>query len=108
MCSYDNEQILRDVIEDKVNQGKAFTAFDITMQAKKKGMSDNHRFVKNTIHRIMADENPEYGKTLIDIPGASQAFLYHPDGYDVDGYTPMDRDELFAPISDDTNTIDTW
>jgi len=108
MCSYDNEQIVRDVVEEKVAAGKAFTAFDITMQAKKKGLDERHRFVKNTIHRIMADDHPEYDKTLIDIPGASQAFLYHPNGYNIDDYVPMDRDELFTPISDDANVIDTW
>ena len=108
MCSYDNEQILRGVIEEKVSQEKAFTAFDITMQAKKKGMSESHRFCKNTTHRILADDYPEYNKTLIDIPGASQAFLYYPDGYDIDEYVAMDRDELFNDVSDDTNVIDAW
>jgi hypothetical protein len=108
MCSYANEQILRDVIEEKVSQGQSFTAFDITMQAKIRGMDEKHAFCKNTTHRILADDYPEYNKTLIDIPGASQAFLYHSDGYDVAGYVPMDRDELFTPISDDVNVIDTW
>jgi len=93
-----NEIILRDVIMSKVNNGEAFTAFDITMQAKKMGMSNRHREVKETIHDIMY-EYPNYITSLIDVPGVTtRPILYSPIDYNVDDYIPMDRDELFEPI----------
>jgi len=93
-----NEIILRDVIMSKVNNGEAFTAFDITMQAKKMGMSNRHREVKETSHDIMY-EYPNYITSLIDVPGVTtRPILYSPIDYNVDDYIPMDRDELFEPI----------
>ena len=99
MCSTSNEQIIRDVIADKVSKNNAFTAFDITMQSKKKGMDDRHRNVKEIIHQILWDEYPSYQKALIDVPGAPvQPFLYFPQGYDINDYIPMDREELFEHV----------
>ena len=99
MCLLVDETILRDVIADKIVKNEAFTAFDITMQAKKRGLAIKHRDCKNTIHQIVWDEYPFYQRTLIDVPGAPvQPFLYYPQGYDISEYLPMDRDELFEPV----------
>ena len=100
MCSIASETIIRDVITEKVAKNEAFTAFDITMQAKRRGLSERHRDCKNTIHQIVWDEYPSYQRTLIDVPGASvQPWLYFPTGYDLTNYIPMDRDELFEPVA---------
>ena len=102
MCSLENREILEGVIEKKVSQNKAFTAFDITMQAKKLGMDEKHRFIKNTIHRIMEEDYSHYHKQLINIKGVDiPPFLYFPDGYNVNDYCSMQREELFEEITED-------
>lgn len=101
MDFYDLKDLLRKIISEKISKNEAFTAFDITMISKKRGNSIyRHSDCKHTIHQIVRDEYPTYQRTLIDVPGAPvQPFLYYPLGYDIDDYIPMDREELFEPVS---------
>lgn len=88
------EQIIEDLTLEKVNAGKMFTAFDITLFAKKeKGMTERHNNIKHVVHDLfVSGQMPGYARTLINISGApTQAFLYHPQGADVSQYNPKDR-----------------
>lgn len=103
MCNATVIDILWDIIEKKMENKEAFTAFDITMAAKKQGCTSRHKDIKNTIHRLIANNDNyvdfEYDKELIDIPGIDKkAYLYRPEGYNTEDYIPMDRDELYEPV----------
>ena len=88
------EQLIEDLTYQKVSQGDMFTAFDITLFAKKeKGLTERHRNVKHVVHDLfVAGQLSGYDRTLIDIPGApDKAYLYHPVGADITQYSAKDR-----------------
>lgn len=94
------EQIVEDLTLEKVALGHMFTAFDISMFAKKeKGMTERHRNVKHVVHELfVGGQMAGYDRTLIDIPGAPEkAFLYHPAGEDISKYNPKDRSTFPTP-----------
>lgn len=96
--------LLFSVIKDKVNKQEAFTAFDITMQAKKQGLKERHRNVKKTIHDIMYYEFNSYHTTVISIDGVDvNPILYYPNGYDVNDYVPMDRTDITFQVIPSNN-----
>lgn len=91
------ENLLKDIICEKIENKEAFTAFDITMISKKRGNdSFRHRDIKEIIHNIMLkDYMDEYNRELITIPGTTvEPFLYFPKGYNINDYVPMEREEL--------------
>lgn len=108
--------MIKDVVMLKVENEESFTAFDITMYAKKyEGLKERHSEVKHIVHEMfdegIMDENSDiiYERTLIDIPGVSeQAYLYHPRDEDVENYVPMIRHNTFKQVdsNDDDNDDD--
>ena len=94
-----NEDIIKDVIQEKVSNNEAFTAFDITQKAKKRGMDQRHSEVKDLIHEIMYSNYYTYQRIPITIPGVhSKPILYYPVDYDIDDYVPMDRIDNFKQL----------
>ncbi len=95
--------LIYDIIDKKMENKEAFTAFDITMAARKKGCLCRHNDIKSYIHEAIRNnykyEEFEYDRELINIPGINRkAFLYRPEGYDINNYITMDRDELYEPV----------
>jgi hypothetical protein len=91
------EQLIEDLTYQKISQNDMFTAFDISVFAKKeKGMTERHRNVKHVVHDLFVSGRMSgYDRTLIDIPGATEkAFLYHPIGADISQYNAKDRSKF--------------
>lgn len=74
---------IRSVISDKIEQEGTFTAFDITMELRKRGMQVYHRDVKEMVHNMYDNGDMEdYARTLLDVGSGTKALLYHPGDFD--------------------------
>ena len=99
MCTPQNSQIIDTVIKEFLDRGQAFTAFEVSLEAKKRGATERHRDMKNYIHQCagLNDEMEfgDYSKTLVSVGNEGgqplQAFLYHPKSYDASTYKPLER-----------------
>jgi len=98
MCSPQHADLIQEVADELVNDDKAFTAFEVSLEvqkrAKKNGLPhERHREMKNTTHRTLQQfvDNGVYEQTLADVGAPTRAFLYHPPGFDVSSYVPLER-----------------
>jgi hypothetical protein len=99
MCTPQNSQIIDTVVKEFLDRGQAFTAFEVSLEAKKRGANERHRDMKNYIHQSagLNDEMEfgDYTKTLVSVGNEGgqplQAFLYHPKSYDPNTYKPLER-----------------
>jgi hypothetical protein len=89
MCDSATIQIIEEVVEEKVRAGEMFTAFDISLEVKKRGGTDRHRHMKRIVHDYhdRGLMGAGYTRTLITIPGAkAQAYLYYHKSDDPSAY----------------------
>lgn len=104
MCNTVNQEIINEVLKTFIDQGRAFTAFEVSLEAKSKGATERHRDMKGYIHssELITDnmEFGDYSQTLVNV-GTEQgqtlkAFLYHPKSFDPNTYNPLIRGGQFA------------
>lgn len=108
MCDTQNQKLIDQVIADFMAQGRAFTAFEVSLEAKKMGATERHRDMKGYIHSCPAlnDEVQmgDYMRTLVPVgyEGGTplEAYLYHPSSYDPSSYKPLSRGNSPAPVID--------
>jgi hypothetical protein len=97
MCDTVTRQILEDVIRGKVDRGEMFTAFEISLEAQQRGVTERHRHLKQAIHQYFEGGHMGgvYTRTLIHIPEAPQAaWLYHRTVDDPALFRPLDRSRM--------------
>jgi hypothetical protein len=84
MCNADNAVIMQEVVEEFVQDERAFTAFDATQEGMQRGTTERHRSLKGQVHANMQSglSDGSYERSLIPTP-TGDAWLYHPAGYDV-------------------------
>jgi hypothetical protein len=87
-------ELVNQVVAEFVREGKMFTAFEVSLEVKRRGGQERHRnlreFVHETIFRI-GIERGDYSRTLMDVGAPDQAWVYHTliaNPYD---YIPLDR-----------------
>jgi len=85
-----NMQIVVQHVEEKINSGKPFTAYDITKAIRKEkqptGGWIQHFQVKPIVHDLFYNgDMGSYTRSIIDTPGGN-AWLYHEVGYDIWDY----------------------
>ena len=112
-CVRSDEEIIEQVVDEWLKAGKAFTAFDVTIESQKLGVTKKHVDIKRFIHETIAtildtfsdgsDDEEHYDRSLIDVGAPEQAFLYHPVGYNINSYEPMDRDDNDPKFSTNAN-----
>lgn len=94
MCSVDNQNLINAVLDDFIGKGQAFTAFEVSIEAKKRGATERHRDMRDFIHQCQClnDELQfgSYEKTLVPVGGGNKAFLYHHNTFNPSGYVPLD------------------
>ncbi|MAE81296.1 MAG: hypothetical protein CMB80_01080 [Flammeovirgaceae bacterium] len=89
MCTPQNESIVSDVIDEFVDSGKPFTAFDVTSEAKKRGATERHVHLKGVVHARYGNgqlQSAGYNRTLVDIGTPVKPWLYYLDGTDHSKY----------------------
>jgi bifunctional DNA-binding transcriptional regulator/antitoxin component of YhaV-PrlF toxin-antitoxin module len=93
MCDSKSLSILSSVVDEFVQQDKLFTAFEVTLEAKKRGLTLRHRDVKNDIHKLLQPYVSQglYLTELRDVGAAEKATVYFPDGTNVSNYAPLPR-----------------
>lgn len=94
MCDTATIQMIEEVVEEKVKAGEMFTAYDISLEVKKRGGYDRHRHMKKFVHDYhdRGLMGTDYERVLISIPGVKrQAYLYHPKSADPSTYKALPR-----------------
>jgi hypothetical protein len=97
MCDLTTYATIQDLCGENVARGDMFTAFDLSLEAKRRGISERHRHMKHAVHDYfdIGAMGPEYTRTLIAIPGANApAWLYHRWEDDIQEYQPVERSSL--------------
>lgn len=98
MLNTSTQNLIAEVVEEKVDNDEMFTAFEVSLEvqtrAKSRGETvERHGAMKDIIHQEMDRflQHGVYEKALRDVGAPSQAFVYHPDGEDPSNYQPMAR-----------------
>ena len=94
MCDLGTYATIQDLCGERVAGGDMFTAFDLSMEAQRRGIRERHRHMKHAVHDYFDSGamGPEYTRTLIAIPGAdAPAWLYHRWEDDIQEYRPVER-----------------
>lgn len=100
-------QLVEDAIDEKINSGDMFTAFNITRAVRSDGTRARHEDVKSVVHQIFnSGKMGNYTRSQINVAGANiQPFLYHPVGADITEYDPgADRPQKPAHAPAPTST----
>src|SRR2546423_7896024 len=84
------EQLVRQIVQAKVQAGEMFTAFDVTQEARRRGSQARHGDVKDVVHDCFQQGlmGATYQRTLINIGAPTQPFLYHRFDADPRSYRP--------------------
>lgn len=101
MCSSATLELIREVVDDKINKDEAFTAFDISCDVKQLAQqrdlpSERHQDMKDEIHNSISQFVSQglYCRQLCDVGAPTKAFVYYPaNGYDPANYTPRPRND---------------
>jgi hypothetical protein len=87
MCQ--NVALINDVVNEFVNDGKMFTAYNVTTEVRKRTKDRiAHDEVKRDVHRMFNDgEMFSYNRSLAMLPGINpQPWVYHPLAADISLY----------------------
>ncbi|HEY3325076.1 MAG TPA: hypothetical protein VGP72_31775 [Planctomycetota bacterium] len=89
------------IVAEWVQLGRMFTAFEVSLAAKGKGVRQRHRELKGYVHQSTARQaGARYTRTLRDVGAPVQAWLYHPLNANPYTYRPLDRSDFdTAPVS---------
>ncbi|MFA5314049.1 MAG: hypothetical protein WC375_12175 [Methanomassiliicoccales archaeon] len=81
MCTQSNTDIVKAVVNEFISKRWAFTAYTITLEARKRGADEYHNELKKVVHSMFANgEMNGFVRELANIPNAPrQPFLYQPD-----------------------------
>jgi len=98
----DKMKILEEIITEYIDNGDAFTAFDVSWEAHNRGVVDRHRDMRDDIHDLvdtitdlkLTNEGVLTHRTLIDVGAQELPWLYFPDGFDPADYVGKSRLKL--------------
>jgi retron-type reverse transcriptase len=95
----DPVQVVREIIQAKVQAGEMFTAFDVSREMARRGSSARHRDLKDIIHLAFqrGEMGPDYTRTAVDVGAPARPFLYHRRGDNPNNYQPLDRSTMPPP-----------
>lgn len=81
------------VVTEFVEQGRMFTAFEVSLKVKEQGVRERHRNLKESVHAtIFTIGAPNgYTRTLMDVGAPEQAWVYHTMRDNPYTYVPLDR-----------------
>jgi len=94
---------LNEVVDEWTGDKRVFTAFEATIEAKRRGMTARHRDVRDAIHELMQIhlDCRLYSRDLVHIPGiAIPPFLYFPRNLTLED--AKNKHPLFMKVEDDS------
>lgn len=82
-----------EVIREFINEGKMFTAFEVSLAAKAKGIQERHRNMRSLVHELIFEIGGPVGytRTLRDVGAPEQAWVYHRPEDNPYRYQPLPR-----------------
>jgi hypothetical protein len=110
MCVYLSE--IEDVVSENVNAGKMFTAWDVTVEVRKRSKDRvQHYEVKKEVHKMWDNGSIHgYNRVLANLPNVNpQPFLYYPPSADpstYDGKPVAPAAKVALPPPSSMSTID--
>ena len=109
MCSVMVASTILDVLGAMVNDGKVFTAYDVTKEARST-TSDNVRGyeVRGIVHNeYQTGQISGYNRELcaLEIDGSPQAFVYYPDGKSASDHPLVEDSSTEDDIKDDVDGV---
>ena len=95
----DRLKTLEEIITEYIDNGEAFTAFDVSWESHNRGVVDRHRDMRDDIHDLvdtitdlkLTNEGVLTHRTIIDVGAQNLPWLYFPDGFDPADYVGKDR-----------------
>lgn len=98
MCNQASLSVIQDVATEWVNDGRMFTAFEISLEVQKRvrdsgGQPERHRHMKGAIHQELERyiNGGTYCQQLQDVGAGTPAFVYYPPNEDPATYKPLAR-----------------
>lgn len=91
-----NDLIIREkideVVKEFVEEGRMFTAFEVSLAVKEKGVRERHRNMRSYVHESIAEQGGQsYSRSLRDVGAPVQAWVYHRLRDNPHEYEPLDR-----------------
>jgi hypothetical protein len=81
-----------EVVKQFVEQGRMFTAFEVSLAVKETGIRERHRNLRDRVHASIAEQaGDNYTRTLRDVGAPVQAWVYHRLRDNPYNYVPLDR-----------------
>jgi hypothetical protein len=86
-------RVISHVVQDFVNEGKMFTAFEVSLAVKERGVDERHRTMRDTVHEVIFElgDPAGYTRTLRDVGAPEQAWVYHMPEDNPYRYQPLPR-----------------
>lgn len=91
------------VVKQFTEEGKMFTAFEVSLAVKEQGVQQRHRHLKDTVHEVIFEIGGPLGytRTLMDVGAPEQAWVYHVPQDNPYNYVPLPRaDGKPHPVAD--------
>ncbi len=88
------QERINEVVAEWVSGGKMFTAFEVSLEVKKRGVEERHRNMREYVHETifrLGIERGDYSRTLMDVGAPEQAWVYHTLDRNPYEYVPLDR-----------------
>lgn len=87
-----DDQLITDVVSEKVKNDSAFTAWTVYCEAKKKGIAISYKDAKGKIKAAVKPflDQGVYVQTYDVNVGTGKAILFHPPGFDVTAFKADD------------------
>src|SRR5262245_35534198 len=83
-----------EIADEWIHAGKMFTAFEVSLAVKQRGVKERHRNMREYIHEVihrLGIQRGDYSRTLMDVGAPEQAWVYHTIGANPYEYVPLDR-----------------
>src|SRR5262249_57417937 len=82
-----------DIVQDWVNEGRMFTAFEVSLAVKEQGVRERHRNMRDQVHEVIFRiGGPKgYSRTLMDVGAPEQAWGYNQKTRSPYRYRPLAR-----------------
>src|SRR5262245_19074249 len=88
------QDLINDVVTEFIEQGRMFTAFEVSLAVKDRGAPYRHRNMRDYVHEVVfrvGGDRGTYTRTLMDVGAPEQAWVYHPLTSNPYEYVPLDR-----------------
>lgn len=90
MADAATQQLIDQIVQERVQAGAMFTAYDITLEARRRGGNVRHNDVRDLVHEFFEQGRmgAAYKRSTVDVGAPTRPFLYHRFDADTRSYQP--------------------